>query len=169
LQKIEILIMQNIINSEVEKYIKKYCKKIEKKYNIENVYEIYLNFSREKDFIHDPPISFCGYILVSGPRAGEECGIKATKGDKCTRHYKMQIEKKEKKIPRNNNKKIPTDILVLRKDKQGNIYHPATNLAFDQDKNVIGKYHKGNIDKNIDFDFIQLQTIQKYTLQILDA
>jgi hypothetical protein len=152
--------MQNIINLQVQEYIKKYCKKIEEKYNIENVYEIYLDFSNET-----PLAPFCSHILVSGPRAGEECGIKATKGDKCTRHYKMQTESKEKKMPV---KKIPTDILVLRKDKQGNIYHPATNLAFDQDKNVIGKYYNGNIDRNIDFDSLQLQTIQKYTLQILN-
>jgi hypothetical protein len=154
--------MKNTINLKVEKYIKKYCETIEKKYNIKNVYEIYLIFSLEKKNIGPP---FCNHILLSGPREGEECGLKAIQDGKCSRHSKN--DKNTKNLKNINEKKIPLDILVLRKDKYGNIYHPATKLAFDRDKNVIGKYNDGEISKNIEFNFDQLQIIQKYTLQVL--
>lgn len=124
-------------------------------------------------------IVHCTYILISGPRTGEQCGQKATKNGKCTRHFNIingnnGTGKKEspKKAEERGKKerKIPIDILTLKKDKQGNIYHPDTKLAFDNDKNVIGKYNGGSVKKvrdPTDYDLEQLKIIQKYTLQVL--
>jgi hypothetical protein len=113
----------------------------------------------------------CTHILISGPRTGEQCGQKATKEGKCTRHYNIVNGNDIKKgSPIKTSKNPPTDILRLKKDGKGNIYHPDTKLAFDNEKNVIGKYVGGDIkkiEKTTDYDLEQLKIIQKYTLQIL--
>jgi hypothetical protein len=83
-------------------------------------------------------ISSCTHILISGFRVGEQCGQKATQGGKCTRHFNMingtnktSGKREKKESPKKEGKKDVikdaekgkkiTDILTLKKDRQGNI------------------------------------------------